>query len=146
MQRVRESEYRELHSRLRSGLVRSLLFVHLTKELEGITIPWVGSKEPPEPPDDPESPPPRTEDWRPTSYEIPRVWQRLLSRIRTDLDAFSEREAYGLMWSGYQMTGQECKASLPDLRSSAQPQNWRFLSVSSSSPEQMQAALELGKD
>jgi NTE family protein len=42
-----------------------------------------------------------------TAYEINREVQRRLARIRTDLDAFTDAEAYSLMYSGYRMSAYE---------------------------------------
>ncbi|KKM77631.1 hypothetical protein LCGC14_1368030 [marine sediment metagenome] len=42
-----------------------------------------------------------------TGYGVDREVQRLLSNIRTDLDSFSEVEAYSLILSGYLMTEEE---------------------------------------
>jgi NTE family protein len=42
-----------------------------------------------------------------TAYEINRDVQRRLARIRTDLDAFTDTEAYSLMYSGYRMSAYE---------------------------------------
>lgn len=144
-ERIRGAEYRELQARKRSGLMQGLMFVHLTRGLEGSTIPWIGSEEPPEPPDDPSRPPPKTEEWQPTAYEVPRAWQRRMAKIRTDLDSFSDREGYALMWSGYQMTGHDISPCLLRLSAAGQPETWRFLQVKQEPSQSVEAALELGE-
>ncbi|WP_321960042.1 tetratricopeptide repeat-containing protein [Paraburkholderia sp. J7] len=92
--RVRVAQFEQLSGRLRGGLLKGLLFVHLKKDLETTPVDWIDTQEP--------SPPPTPDPL--TKYGIQRHIQRLLAGIRTDLDSFSETEAYGLMASGYLMT------------------------------------------
>ena len=92
--RLRETQYNELRDRLDSQALQGLFFIHLKAELATSPISWVGCKD--EPPD-----PHRATR---TSYGVDRTIQRLLSEVRTDLDSFTEVEAYALMASGYQMT------------------------------------------
>ena len=111
-ERVRGSEYRELVARRRARLIRDLLFVHLTKDLDGDTTSWIGEVTPREP-DEVKAEP--SDKYR-TNYVVLREVQLGLSRLRTDLDAFTEREAYGLMLSGYRMVSREfprCVQSFP---------------------------------
>jgi NTE family protein len=49
-----------------------------------------------------------------TRYDIPVKVQDHLSRIRTDLDSFSNIEAYSLMYDAYKMTRREVTASVRD--------------------------------
>ncbi len=44
-----------------------------------------------------------------TEYGINRTVQKCLARMRTDLDAFADVEAYSLMYSGYRMSAFELK-------------------------------------
>jgi hypothetical protein len=44
-----------------------------------------------------------------TSYGVAKDLQRLIANLRTDLDSFTEVEAYALMASGYLMTEQQLK-------------------------------------
>ena len=99
--RVREAEYLELRSRLDSRALNGLFFVHTKKELESTPFDWINCKAPlpPGPPQD-----------NCTSYGIDRDLQKKIAAIRTDLDAFTEVEAYALMASGYRMTMGEFKA------------------------------------
>ncbi|MFP3646553.1 patatin-like phospholipase family protein [Paraburkholderia sp. SIMBA_054] len=92
--RVRVAQFEQLSGRLRGGLLRGLLFIHLKKDLETTPVDWIDTQEPS---------PPVTPDPL-TSYGVQRHVQRLLAGIRTDLDSFSEAEAYALMASGYLMT------------------------------------------
>jgi hypothetical protein len=60
-----------------------------------------------------------------------RTVQRLLLNIRTDLDSFSDIEAFALMYSGYQMATHQLREQLPELKS-REPEtltNWTFLCI-----------------
>lgn len=90
--RVREAQYDQLQTLSSSGAVDGAMFIHLTKDLESPAVAFAGSSKQPAPP-----PSDRTE------YLVDRVVQKQLAEIRTDLDSFSDAEAYGLMMSGYLM-------------------------------------------
>ncbi|MEW6218922.1 MAG: tetratricopeptide repeat-containing protein [Thermodesulfobacteriota bacterium] len=92
--RLRETQYQDLASRVDSHALAGLFFIHLKQELETAPIDWIGCQE--------EKPEPVRSTA--TSYGVDRAIQRRLSEIRTDLDSFTEVEAYALMASGYQMT------------------------------------------
>ncbi len=125
--RVRSAEYRELDARRRSSLLRGLGFVHLKKDLTPDPIDWIGCTEPYEVLDDAlpvERRGPRTR------YGMFKEVQKLLSGIRTDLDSFSDLEAYALMMSGYRMTDYEVKEKLSDLPvSQERSDKWQFLAI-----------------
>jgi hypothetical protein len=82
--------------------------VHLTKGLPATPKDWRGCREPWRPEDD-ELPS------DPAGYGIDAGVQRALAELRTDLDAFSDDEAFALMAAGYQMTTTDLRAALPDL-------------------------------
>lgn len=92
MQRVRNSQFEDLKDRTRSGIIKGFAFVHLKQGLEGEDINVVNSTEPLKVQPDPNAR---------TSYGIRKDIQKLLANIRTDLDSFSDIEAYALMTSGY---------------------------------------------
>ena len=126
-ERMRGIEYRDAESRARSGLIRSLMFVHLTKDLEGTDVPWIGNVPPAEPPEVKQE----ARDVHRTNYGLLRSIQSRLARLRTDLDSFTDREAYSLMLSGYRMTKHEFPISvksfgMPDLD---KMEDWRFLKL-----------------
>lgn len=98
--RIREAEYQDLCARLDGRALKGLFFVHLKKDLEALPIDWIDCDNPTEPPQCF----PCT-----TPYGVDRDIQRKLSCIRTDLDSFTEVEAYSLMASGYLMTEYEFK-------------------------------------
>lgn len=123
MSRVREAQYRELAARRRSAMLRGLMFVHLKKELDIDAIAWLGC-------DEPALPSPSHAPGDPTSYGVRRDLQRRLAAVRTDLDSFSDLEAYALMASGYHMTSKELDESLPAFASGDAPSGpWRFRAV-----------------
>jgi hypothetical protein len=92
--RVRDAQYRELRSRHRSGLLKGLMFIHLKKDLQIDLVDWIDSQDPSE----------RKTASPLAPYGVQREIQRRLAAIRTDLDSFSDAEAYALMCSGYLMT------------------------------------------
>lgn len=101
MDRVREAEYQDLRWRTDSRAIQGLFFVHLKKDLPVSPQDWVACQDPtPESEESPNSLP----------YGIDPQIQQLIAAIRTDLDAFSEVEAYALMCSGYLMAEQQFKA------------------------------------
>ncbi|UOY00187.1 tetratricopeptide repeat-containing protein [Blastococcus sp. PRF04-17] len=121
MKRVRGSQYGDLLSRVRAGTLRGFMGIHLTKGLAAPPRDWRGSREPWRPEDDETAGAER-------SYGIDREVQRLLAELRTDLDAFSDDEAYALMAAGYRMTEHDLADALPDhARASCTPvQDWPF--------------------
>lgn len=91
--RLREAQYQNLKSRTESGALQGLFFVHLKQGLNTAPVDFIGSKENV-----------RTDALATrTAYNVDRDIQTMLSEIRTDLDSFTEVEAYALMASGYQL-------------------------------------------
>jgi len=107
MARVREAEYREVDARRRSGVLKGTMFVHLKKDLDVAPVNWIGA--PPV-----AGAPPITQT---TDYGVQRDVQHALANVRTDLDSFSDTEAYALMLSGYRMTAVEMSARCRGWRS-----------------------------
>jgi hypothetical protein len=145
MARVREAEYRELDARKRSSLVRKLVYLHLKKDLEVNPKDWIGCKEPHV----------TLDKARPaeilksfTSYGISKDIQEKIAAIRTDLDSFSDKEAFALMTSGYRMAEIEFKHQFETLsQGNETPPNWPFLQVEKSmqNEEKSQEMLQLLK-
>jgi predicted acylesterase/phospholipase RssA len=130
MARVREAEYRELYARRRSSLVRKLVYLHLKKDLEVSPKDWIGCKEPTDTSDEFR---PVEGDRSPTSYGIPKDIQESIAGIRTDLDSFSDKEAFALMTSGYRMAEIEFKHHFDNLPQGEDlPRNWPFLQIEES--------------
>jgi predicted acylesterase/phospholipase RssA len=113
MDRVREAEYQDLLARLDARALQGLLFVHLKKDLPAHPEDWVHCQDP--------SPSNRPSE---IPYGIDPEIQSLIAGIRTDLDSFTEVEAYSLMLSGYLMTEQECTAIQKIHEKSGEPGKW----------------------
>ena len=126
--RIREAEYQDLKGRRRSNLLRGFMFVHLKGDLDVDPVDWINCLDPYDP----------CEDVRPlwrrdryTRYGIAKDVQKLLSALRTDLDSFSEAEAYALMTSGYRMTEYQFKEGncVEEFYQPEQNENWKFLEI-----------------
>jgi predicted acylesterase/phospholipase RssA len=121
--RVRVAQFEDLDSRRRGNLLKGLMFIHLKKNLDSVEVDWIDCQEPSE----------RQSKRRLTPYGVQRDVQRQLAAVRTDLDSFSEAEAYSLMTSGYLMAEQSLNEkgilgfNIED-PSSAPPQ-WKFLDI-----------------
>ena len=120
MQRVREVQFKELEARSKAGLLK-VTFVHLKKGLDVETVPWTGCEEPSDASAIMGRNPKLEEDL--TDYQINTDNQRLLSNIRTDLDIFSEVEAYALMSSGYRMLQHYNPKKQPGSAATPEPTN-----------------------
>lgn len=92
--RLREAQYQDLAWREQSHALQGFFFIHLKQELQTDPIDWVDCQDPAHPTRRPKS----------TTYGVDRKIQRCLSEVRTDVDTFTEVEAYALMASGYRMT------------------------------------------
>jgi hypothetical protein len=126
MARVREAEFRELNTLRRSSALTGLMFLHLKKDLDVQHVDWVGCQDPYEA----SNPTKARSGATLTTYGVPKNVQTLLAGLRTDLDTFSDAEAYALMLSGYRMTNTEFKSGLarfPVVDTSRAP--WQFLSI-----------------
>lgn len=132
MKRVRETQYQDLLNRLDSQSLQGVFFVHLKQALSAPRVDWIGCNDP--------TPLP-TSDGNTTAYGVDRDIQRQLAAVRTDLDSFTETEAYALMLSGYLMTEHQFqelqrrheKSGLPgtwgDYDIHAPRSDWRFLEL-----------------
>ena len=112
--RVREAQYDAIKARAVAGALQGLFFIHLKQELEPAPIDWIGC-------DNPHVPLPIAAC---TSYGVDREIQRLLSEIRTDLDTFTEVEAYALMASGYLLTNHQLRELNREHKASGLPGTW----------------------
>jgi predicted acylesterase/phospholipase RssA len=139
MSRVRANQHDDLVARSRSRLLRGLMFIHLKKDLDVDPVDWVDCEDPAEASDLSR---PASRRGVLTRYGIRKDLQRLLAGIRTDLDSFSEAEAFALMTSGYRMTEQafrdeESLKSFPAVRDKTA--NWDFLRIESAMQNVSQA-------
>ena len=127
MDRVRAAEYREMTTRLRASFLHGMMFLHLKKGLGAPAVSWIDCQEPP----DLDDASPATADGL-TDYGILARIQTLLASVRTDLDSFSDAEAYALMLSGYDMAAREFTHRLPNFPAPVPPPvrpPWRFLAL-----------------
>lgn len=117
MNRIRNQgfEFVNLIEKSKDERINNKILLHLREGLEKpIVIPNGGLKE---------------KESGITYYGINKHVQRLLSSIRTDLDSFTETEAYSLMYSGYCMTGHNLtKAFMPKTDSFVSVE-WNFKKV-----------------
>ncbi len=78
----------------------------------------------------------REGDFLATAFNVHGEVQRALARVRTDLDSFSDTEAWALELDGYLMSDLELRtkpgiAELIENSAGAEPQHWRFGEVES---------------
>ncbi len=126
-ERVRVAQYQDLESRVRSGLLRALMFIHLKKDLEMDPKNWLDCLDPYDASDEAK---PAGERGVLTTYGIHRDVQRRIAAIRTDLDAFHDTEAWVLMTSGYQMTTHHFPKGLQGAAQEVSKRtDWSFLRV-----------------
>lgn len=126
--RIREAEYHDLKGRRRSSLLRGFMFVHLKGDLNVDPVDWIDCLDPYDPREDVQ---PLWRHDRYTRYGIAKDVQQLLSALRTDLDSFSEAEAYALMTSGYRMTEFQIKQEkcVENFSEPTQDEPWKFLEI-----------------
>lgn len=113
-ERLRQAQYRDISARAEAGALQGLFFIHLKQGLETSPIDWVDCQ---------------ASHYQPsgstrTDYGVDREIQGLLSAIRTDLDSFSEVEAYALMASGYLMTSHQLRELDREYQASGLPGSW----------------------
>jgi len=135
-ERIRYSQFRDLDARKKSGVVRDYLLMHFTKGLSGKVISWQQCDDPYIRPDTEDE---NRNDEDSTNYNIRIGIQKLLAKIRTDLDAFHHTEAAALMYSGYSMTAREIETASSEVFRMPTPQpgeakidfnkKWDFLSI-----------------
>ena len=119
MERVRLANYGDLAARLRTGLLRGLMFLHMKAGLDADTIRLRFSQESYEVHREPLSP-----------SGVRKDFQQALAELRTDLDAFTPDESEALMACGYKMAScafQRDLAALKELwEEPSQAPDWPF--------------------
>lgn len=126
--RVREAQYNELSARKRASLLRGFMFVHLKDDLDVDPVDWIGCLDPFDASDDSR---PAYRRGPLTRYGIAKDIQEQLAGVRTDLDSFTDVEAFSLMTSAYRMTEHEfryskCVEGFPE---PSEAYAWDFLAV-----------------
>ncbi|MDH3529126.1 MAG: patatin-like phospholipase family protein [Acidobacteriota bacterium] len=126
--RIRDAQFGELDARRRASLLRGLTFIHLKKGLDRNHVPWIE-----EDAEDEQARALRTagEAAADTSFGISKELQKQMAGIRTDLDAFSDLEAYALMASGYLMTEEafQTDEALRKISKQSERHTWKFLTI-----------------
>lgn len=129
-ERIRNIQFIDLEARRKSGVVRDYILMHLTKGLYGGVVDWKDCKDPYIPLISRER---QNERLANLEYGMKAKIQSLLARIRTDLDAFHDSEAYSLMYSGYLMTGHELGNAANRMNGMAKQDGsknpWKFLKI-----------------
>ncbi|HEX8707469.1 MAG TPA: tetratricopeptide repeat-containing protein [Pyrinomonadaceae bacterium] len=126
--RIRESQFDDLAARRRSALLRGLMFVHLKSDLTVDPVDWIDCQDPYEASDDAC---PASRRGPLTCYGIAKDIQESLAAVRTDLDSFSDAEAYSLMTSAYRITQyafkqEQCVTGFPEPKENVE---WDFLAI-----------------
>jgi predicted acylesterase/phospholipase RssA len=118
--RVRVSEFEDLDSRRRGGTLKGLMFVHLKKGLPTRPVDWIDTQDP--------SAPQTNQPM--LKYGVQASIQKRIAAIRTDLDSFSDTEAYALMVSGYKMTAHALHEPILGFDLSDVPREpWKFMEL-----------------
>lgn len=102
MDRVREEQISRLFHQFDINRSR-VAFMHLRKGLPAKAVSWIGPNGKPAEEIKMERQPEATSE----DFGVAKSVQDLLSHFRTDLDSFTEVEAYSLMSDGYQMSREE---------------------------------------
>jgi predicted acylesterase/phospholipase RssA len=121
MERVRQEQFARLDAMDEGGLLKGVMILHLKRDLDATPVDWVGCEEPPEGVDG------RADAF--TGYGVRKDVQALLAGIRTDLDSFSDVEAYSLMTSGYRMADTYLRRVQILPRSEFEKVDWPFLAM-----------------
>jgi predicted acylesterase/phospholipase RssA len=122
---MRGRQHEALEVRRRHSLLRGLMYLHLKKGIDAETY-FAGVSEKTVMLDDTRT----TNTSELTAYGVLKKVQEYLARIRTDLDAFSDTEAYALMMSGYLMTAHEFQTCVRGYPRPDEPRpRWRFLAI-----------------
>jgi predicted acylesterase/phospholipase RssA len=120
MERVRCSQFGELDAHKESGFLKNLEFMHLKMGLNGKPIDWIVCQDPSRE---------QNGGADSTDYGIPKSIQEKLADLRTDLDSFSENEAFEIMTSGYLMAGKEIAPAFKIDPGSTCGGIWKFLKI-----------------
>jgi hypothetical protein len=123
--RVRVAGFREIQARRKSGRLRGLLFLHLKRDLEVEDRDWIGCRDPKEMSAKQLG---QQRDER-TGYGVVKRLQRLIAGMRTDLDAFSDAEAFALMTSGCNMLRATFDRAVAGFPAAGALHAWPFLQI-----------------
>jgi NTE family protein len=132
--RVREEQL--MTARL-ADAKRPFALAHLRKGITGFAVAPLGANGEPLEPERAEPP----DDFAGENFGVHDDVQDALSKVRTDLDAFSEIEAFSLMLDGYRMAEPNlAKLPLGELGRPGPAHDWRFLAVGDAAENAQPAA------
>ena len=123
--RVRVASYREIESRRKSGRLKGLLFLHLKRGLEVEDQDWINCNNPKEL----TAQQLRAARTTLTDYGVLKRIQRLVAGIRTDLDSFSDTEAFVLMTAGCNMVRATWDEAIAGFAGDLRQHDWSFLQI-----------------
>lgn len=122
---VRAQQYDELAARRDSGRLKGLAFLHLKQELESRDIDWVHCSNPKQLSNQQL----RNASQQLTTYGVMKSSQEKIANLRTDLDSFSDTEAYALMYSGYSMARTYVQKEIQGFHTNIKPHTWNFFKI-----------------
>lgn len=123
--RIRTASYREIEARRKSGRLKGRLFIHLKRGLGVDDRDWIHC-------DNPKELTPEELRMRITplaDYGVLKSLQRKIAAIRTDLDAFSDVEAYALMTAGCNMVRTAFADTIAGFQTDDRQHDWHFLEL-----------------
>jgi predicted acylesterase/phospholipase RssA len=121
--RIRVACYREIEARRKSGRLRGLLFLHLKQGLDVEPRDWVRCDNPKESSNDVL----RMQSADLTEFQVLKRVQAKLAGIRTDLDSFTDAEAFSLMTSGCNMVRTYLDKRITGFSEPQEQHPWSFL-------------------
>jgi len=121
--RIRVACYREIEARRKSGRLRGLLFLHLKQGLEVEPRDWVDCDDPKESSHDVL----RMQSADLTEFQVLKRVQAKLAGIRTDLDSFTDAEAFALMTSGCNMVRTYLDKQINGFSEPQDTHDWHFM-------------------
>jgi predicted acylesterase/phospholipase RssA len=137
--RVRVACYREIESRRKSGRLRGMLYLHLKRGLEVQARDWVNCSNPKE-----LTPQELLRaNSKLTDFQVVKRVQALLAGMRTDLDSFSDVEAYALMSSGCNMLRATIDEAITGFSVQREEHAWHFLRVAQAMRDESRARAPL---
>ncbi|MCA9469752.1 MAG: patatin-like phospholipase family protein [Nitrospira sp.] len=122
---VRAQQYDEMVARRNSGRLKGLAFLHLKQELESHPVDWVDCSNPKQLSNQQL----RKASQQLTNYGVMKSSQEKIAHLRTDLDAFSDTEAYALMYSGYAMANLYIPKEIQGFQTNHKQYAWDFLAI-----------------
>lgn len=137
--RVRVACFREIEARRKSGRLKGMLFLHLKRGLGVEARDWVNCGNP------------KLLSAQEllqsrnslTEFAVIKRVQERLAAIRTDLDSFSDVEAYALMTSGCNMVRATIDDAITGFAVDTREHDWHFLHVAEAMRDEAKSRTEL---